>query len=464
MRTCMLLPIKDDVDGAVAFDVFKGLEDYFKNSEWCYYRSNSEILNILSSYKSNLHTYLENEEVLRTLAGKIRAGSLVKVKLESTPNGMQINLEIIGDNGKDIYFKETGIVDQRDSDLFIRTVINWLEVYERSIPYDGRVIGVLGNQFTIDIGKSYFVRVGDALNVIRPLSKKSHPLLQEVVEWETELLGNGKIINVSESQASAMMEDYRTRKKIGVGDWILFKRDEQPAVEKIQYPEVDEQEFGKLGTLSAGIKLASGSDTNVTSGTNRKISGLIYGIYGKALGYVTRHWWGSLELERNFGSYSQSEGTVTLNSNSVSQGVWKVKGGYKYLPLGFFYGPQVDFYLGYASYSYSLDKQVSEGYGDHKFSGILFGFQGEAPIYKQIRVFLKLDAILNPGYDEDSSIYGEKDSSSSYQVEAGARYTYSSKITLDGSLELTSNKATFGNGDEVHFRETGLRLGATFGF
>jgi hypothetical protein len=46
-RKCLLLPIQDSVGGAVAFKVFEEIERYLKESEWCYYRSNSEILSTI---------------------------------------------------------------------------------------------------------------------------------------------------------------------------------------------------------------------------------------------------------------------------------------------------------------------------------------------------------------------------------------------------------------------------------
>ena len=73
-------------------------------------------------------------------------------------------------------------------DLIANTIQNWLTVFEKTIPYDGRVIGVLGDQFTIDIGKASKVFVGNEVRVIRPVDKKKHPLLNEVVEWQSEEL------------------------------------------------------------------------------------------------------------------------------------------------------------------------------------------------------------------------------------------------------------------------------------
>ena len=63
MRRCMVLPVKDNVGGALGFKVFEEVEQYLRDSEWCYYTSNSEILNILANYKRNLDQVLENPKV-----------------------------------------------------------------------------------------------------------------------------------------------------------------------------------------------------------------------------------------------------------------------------------------------------------------------------------------------------------------------------------------------------------------
>ena len=81
MRRCMLLPIRDSVDGAMAFKIYEEVEYYLKESSWCYYRSNSAILDLLSNYKKSMDAYLENKEVLKILAEKTETGTLIKVKV-----------------------------------------------------------------------------------------------------------------------------------------------------------------------------------------------------------------------------------------------------------------------------------------------------------------------------------------------------------------------------------------------
>ncbi len=467
MRRCMLLPISDKVEGAVAFKVFEKVETYLKNSDWCYYKTNSGILNILQNYQPNLERHLTNPEVLRTVANKTKAGSLFHINISSLTQGTDLAMKVYGDNGEDVYFKEKVRLKRYDVDLIARTIINWINVYEKTIPYDGRIVGVLGNQFTVDIGRASKVFIGNDLVVMRPLDKKRHPLLNEVVEWQTENIGKGNIVNVSEFQSSASMKEYQTRLKLEPGDWVIIeKKLKQDVKNKVDYPDLEGYEFGQLGVAGIGAKFASGSDTVNISNTTNRVSGVLYGINGSIEIWATRNMWGSLEVERNIGSYKLKEGSANTSEPGVTQSIFKAKIGYKYLPMGFFYGPQVDIYGGYGKYTYDMDTSTGDGFGKHSFSGILIGAKGNLPFHRLFRGFLKLDLLVSPGYEEDDvEIFGDSANSvTSFQVEFGSSYVYSPQINIDGSFEITSNKAKFNDAGQVAFKEAALKLVGKFSF
>lgn len=462
----MILPISDKVEGAVSFQVFQRVEEYLKNGEWCYYKTNSGILNILQSYQPNLDRHLTNPEVLKTVSQKTQAGTLIYVQMNNVAGGVDLAITIFGDNGKDVYFKEKVRINEYDINLISQTIINWLNVYEKTIPYDGRIIGVLGNTFTIDIGRASKVFVGNNLTVRRPVNKKKHPLLKEVVEWESEELGRGQITNVSEFQSSGAMKEYSTRKKLQPGDWVIMEQKlAQDVKNKVQYPELKGYEFGQLGTVTIGGKLGSGSDTTNISSTNRKIGGLLYGIWLNIEAWATRNIWVGGNLQRNLGSYSSETGNTSIDDVSYSQSETKFKIGYKFLPLGFFYGPQIDTYIGYGSYSFDLDTSAADGFGQHSISGILMGVRGSIPLHRLFRGFLKMDFLISPSYEEEVAVYGENlNSATSYQIEFGSNYVYSPQMTVDGSVEITSNKAKFTGGNEFTFNDVSIKGGVSFNF
>ena len=280
LRRCMLLPITDSVGGGISFKVFEEVEKYIKTSDWCYYKSNSEILNILGNYKKNLNTYLKNKNVVKVVAEKVQAGSVIRIDLKTELKTTRVDLEVIGKNGSDLYFKETTALNSNDPYVIARTISNWLDVYEKSIPYDAVITGVLGHQFTIDSGRNIGMSVGDELIIVRPKRKKKHPLLKEIVDWETEKIGGGKTINVNVSQSQGKIEQYDSKKKIQLGDWVLVRK-----IKKINADQDykigkddDKYKFGKLGEIGFYPLIGSGSESLTTNNSNlEKIGGLMYG-------------------------------------------------------------------------------------------------------------------------------------------------------------------------------------------
>jgi hypothetical protein len=467
MRHCMLLPIADNVQGALGFKVYEEIEHYLKEGTWCYYRTNSEILNILANYKTNLSEHLKNKDVLQVVADKTKTGSLIRIALSGVAQGMKVSLEIISDVGDEIYFKEEADLPTMDIIVISQTIKNWLAIFEKTIPYDGRVIGVLGSQFTVDMGKDYSGVHGAELMIMRPLTKKHHPLLKEVVEWEKEKIGEGKIFHVSENQSQGNVLRYEGTKKIQRDDWILINRKIQNADEVVSVfkSNDDELSFGKMGQLKIGLILDDASIKTIASDASQKEMGgwIVGGEFGLEV-WATRNYWGELELEKKFGTLKKQQGTLSFNSNSTSNSTFKAKVGYKYLPIGFFYGPQLDGYLGYAKYDYDLDHQATDGFIQASFSGLMLGVRGDVPIYTQTRFFLALDFTIGTEYEENQLTYGDEESATSFNLEIGANYNYSPVMTLYTSYDLKNSKATFLSNREYSFNDSSINFGSKFTF
>ncbi|MBT3234767.1 MAG: hypothetical protein HN353_02340 [Bdellovibrionales bacterium] len=468
LRHCMLLPISDTMNGAISFEVFKHVERFLRESDWCYYRSNSDILNILARYRKNLSGHLQNEDVLKVVAEKIRAGSLIRVELSSLVKGVTVKVSILGENGSDVYFKEETHLTTDKIDVIAQTIENWLDVYEKHIPYEGRVTGVLGTQITIDIGKDSGVRVGDIIKISRFKKKRQHPLLKSVVDWESEPLAVAKVNYANNQQAQAKITEFRSRKRIQLEDWINFKK--QPQISVVGKDEKNlvsdnSYKFGKLGTVELMLSLGVGSESSYTSSAGtKKIGGLLFGIDTAFEVWVTRNWWGGLDLDLGLASYKQQEGAISGSGAGVSMVRYKFLAGYRYLPLGFFYGPRVDGFIGYGNNSYNQDYNSSDGFTESSFGGLLLGVRGSVPIKKTIRVHLRLDYRPAAGYSEGITLYGEGNSVTSYDFEVGGGYQYAPSIKLKAALEFITNKASFSSGSTMTFSETKLKVGASSTF
>ena len=467
MRNCMLLPIVDGLDNKLGFKVFEDIENYIKEGSWCTYKSNSELINILGQYSKNLEGHLGNKDVLKVIADKTKAGTMIRVTLQLELGATNVKVEIIGENGEDLYFKEQTQLKSNDTALISQIIKNWLDIYEKTIPYDGRIKGVLGDQFTIDIGKKSHIYNGSEVTIERLVSKRQHPLLKEITDFQSEKIASAKVFDVSDTQAQAKVVDYEGKKKLRIEDWVKVKTSqEKKAIETLSYPEKDKEDFGKLGTIGFFLNVGNGSVIQ-TGGTEKSINGMLYGLDIDTEFWATRNYWFGFEFGKKLGKYSKDQGTFAMDpfSNSTNNSSTKVKLGYKYLPMGFFYGPQVDAFVGYANYNYGLSTNTSDGYTEFNFSGLLIGAKGSLPIFESTRIYLIFDFLLTSSYKEKVAVFGADDSSSGYHLEFGAQYTYAPNIALSGGLSVLSNKANFlGATKEEQFKDVSAKVGTIFTF
>jgi hypothetical protein len=146
--------------------------------------------------------------------------------------------------------------------------------------------------------------------------------------------------------------------------------------------------------------------------------------------------------------------------------MFKLTGGYKYLPLGFFYGPQIDIYGGYANYVFDLDYSAVDGFGKGNISGILVGVSANVPINREYRFMVQADFLPFPSFKDSDSIYGNASSVSALDLEVGLKYQYTPRMTLDGSIETLAAKAKFdGTFKEISYHDNiKLKFGASFNY
>lgn len=464
MRRCVLLPITDSVGGAIASKVFSQLENDLKDGNWCQYQSNSSLLGIFSRYRENLPQHLKQPEVIKVVADKLKAGSIIRVNLVSEINGLEIQLDVIGATGEDLLYSEKNLVEKNDVDIAAQTIRNWLEVYGKLIPYDGKITGILGEQITLDVGKGYPVKTGQDFTVKRYTGMKKHPLLKKVVEWEATPLATGKIFTISDNQAMGMIKVYKNDAKLRPGDWVRLEamKDDAPITDDDLEQKRDS--FGKLGLGS--VYLTTGKSTlGPSANGSKRLDGLMFGMQAKAEAWVTRNYFGLLEFGRSLGTLKKSSGSLTSTSSDYQRGTFKLGGGWKYLPLGFFYGPQVDLYGGYGSHVYKADYSAPDGLGEFGINGIFLGAGTNFPVGRDYRGVVRAEFLPFPSFEDSDSVYGGSKTVSWLQLELGVRYQWNPSLSLDGLVEMTSAKATFsGTVKSVSAQDTALKLGASFNF
>lgn len=465
MRRCVMLPISDGVGGALGTKVFAELEVYLRDNTWCQYQSNSELLGVFSRYRENLPQHLKSPEVIRTVAERLKSGSIIRINLVKEIGTLEVQLDVLGSNGEDLLFSERSILNKDDLEVAVQTVRNWLEIYGKIIPYDGKITGILGDQITLDIGKGYSIKMGQDFTAKRLKGVKKHPLLKKVVEWDARSLASGKIFSISDNQALGVVKVYKSDTKLQPGDWVrLEPLKDDKTLDELRYPQDPKDSFGKLGIASLYLTAGQSSHSTSFDGTKR-LGGLMLGFQGRVEAWVTRNWFGHMELGRSLGTLKKSSGNLESSRSDYQRGTFKFGGGYKYLPLGFFYGPQVDFYAGYASHLYKADFNEDDGRGEFGINGFNMGVSTNFPVGREYRGVLRAEFLPFASFSDDDSVYGSAKTTSWLQLEMGVKYQYSPSLTLDGLFEMTSAKATFG-GDikSVSAQDTGVKLGASLNF
>ena len=467
MRDCLILPVTDSAGNSLGLKIYEEVEYYLKEKAWCNYESNAELFEIFSKYRQSLKFHLEDPNVLRTVADKMKVGTMIRIDIKYDVNQAAVTMDIIGENGQDIYFSETTILAEVNAPTVVNTIKNWLEIYESSIPYHGKVIGVLGDQITFSIPKHIKLKIGQEIRLRRFVKKTRHPLLKKVVEWDADLIARGRISNINNGQALGIIKVYERGDKINVGDWVKIEKfiarsDQLPNEDKVN--SLDSQ-FGKLGFFTLYFDLSS-SSVGTNTDSNVKVGGFIYGISAQVEAWITREYFVLGEFSRRLGTLKEESGSPNLSSVDYTNGVLRVGGGYKHLPLGFFFGPQIDLYGGYAVYSYNVEESETDGFGSNSISGFFLGVGGNMPLQRGIRLFGSAEYIPFPSFEDDDGIYGSNKSASSLVFRAGVKYQFSPLITIDGAFEVQNNSAKFSNGNtsQVSYKDSIFRLGGSFIF
>lgn len=466
MRKCVLLPVTDTAGNSLGYSVYEGLERYLKNVSWCDYVSSSELIEVFSKYRDGLETHLKDEKVIATVAQRLRAGSIIRIDLDYEVNQVEVHMDVLGENGKDVYFSEKAVMGSTDPDQVVQTAKNWLELYETSIPYEGKVLGILGDQVTFSYPKKYDISVGQDFRVKRLEKKSKHPLLKKVVEWDTAIVARGQVFNINNNQALGNVKVYERDTKLRPGDWVTLEEyTPKKALSDVSPTEEKANQFGKLGFATLYFNVAS-SAAGTNAEDNNKATGFTYGFSAEVEAWVTREYFVMGEFGRRLGTLEEESGSLALDSVNITSGVYKIGGGYKYLPLGFFYGPQINLMAGYANYTYDVEESEEDGFGKNSISGFFLGVGGNMPLQRGMRIFGQAEFIPFSTFTDDDGIFGSEKSSSSLVFKGGLKYQYSPLLSLDAALEIQNNSAKFDSGDvsQVSYRDSIVKLGGSFIF
>lgn len=116
-------------------------------------------------------------------------------------------------------------------------------------------------------------------------------------------------------------------------------------------------------------------------------------------------------------------------------------------------------------HTFDLDVSETDGFGKNSISGIVLGTAVNIPLNREYRFVAQAEFIPLPTFNEEDSIYGSAQMATSMELEIGLKYQYTTRMTIDGTIETLSNKARFsGSYKEVSYKDNRLKVGLSFNF
>jgi hypothetical protein len=450
-RHCLLLPIIETGGQAMSYGLFLEVEKFLKNSAWCRYKTNSDILSILNRYQENLEEHLNNPGVLSLIANKTGAGSIIKITLRNSGEGTKILMRVIGENGSDVLFKEEKLITSDKEKAISLTALEWLNEYKKTIPYDGRVIRANGDEIVINVGERYGMAKGQYLKIYRPIGKKKHPLLEEVINWEKREYGKAEIIRITPEESVAEMKEYLSSEAPMVDDWAIKEGAPKESPKAIK---AKKEQRARYGYVSLAFDIGMGSQTTDMYNFQNKFDGVMFGGRLKGEVWFTENWWLGLDLAGRVGELESNNDY--LPTDNETRGYFKIKGGYRFLPNGFFSGPQIDLFAGWGAYFYQPEFVEFYGPIDANFWGVILGIKGDIPIGKFFRTSLYLDFLISTAKDKRG--FG-------YFVEYMVNYLFKSYLSFDASISAWGNNwRDVAPDTDVRYKDWSVLLGATYYF
>ncbi len=472
VHRCVLLPIlHENKNEKVEKRVYKKIEEYLSDKSWCAYRKSNSVNSILKKYHNNMESHLANQEVLKSIADREQSGSLIKAKMAKSQKGTFVEVEIIGENGQDLLFKNRSYAEDlsfKKVSSAVEQITKLLDSYGKVLPYDGRIKWINNNEFSIDVNKKVIVNDEEELIIRRPIRKRINPLIPQAIEWEVERIGKARVVDQDDQQIFAKVEWFDIQDKIKVGDWVSIVKKSQLEKKRFKRAEIKSlYEYKKRASFKLMGVFGYGQTTNLFSTSRKQLGGITFGATTDFKWWMKNHHLGvGANIAYRAGLYSKKFGTLSENTVISQEQLfgYKMFINYRHFASQFFYGPHIIYSFGYVSYNYKMDYVAADGFTSCHFYGPAISVQGSFPISMNLRTFLRFEIVPFIGQFSESDVaYGNNpDSVNSSQMEFGVEKVMGVESAMYASGQWTSNKAKFDSPDqEIHFEDFAIKMGFT---
>ena len=412
---------------------------------------------------------------------KAHADTIVRTVLDKKTNGIDINISLILAGTGELFTTEHDSVGPQASGRETGTKVKQLlKAALKRIPFYGSITGRDGNELTFDIGGAHGLRKHDVVQISRIDNIKRHPLLKSIVDVQLIPVGSAVVDSVEETIAFGHVKNEITGETIQklhkvtaiearMADTIAApapdplsgaaeQRDSRQATSDAP-PRGETDDRPHIGYVALGVQLSSFSSTSSqNTGTPISGGGFNPGARLSTEVWLTKRWFADMTLGASTVSYSQSVSGATTPTTafSTSTRVFGIDAGYKYLPDGNLYGPQVSAKLGYASYTWSTPVSPADLLSSKSYVGINLGVGGVLPLATyDWGLMMNVNVMLFPGLTEDTfKVVGPSGSASGTTFFLGGYHYFNPKVAVRSGVNVEIFSANDSSGGSSTSQKT----------
>lgn len=402
VKRIFVFPSIDDMNGAIASNLDKKLDQLFSNNTRFDTVRDQQVLRALTASEPASYAKAAQNKVVHREAAKV-TGSDSTVLLSSKNIGREteMSLEVRDAEGEPLFIEVSSIPSLSSMDARGKVVEKLFLAFLSKIPFDGSVTGRSASTITLDLG-SGGILMGEEVDLVRLVSVQRHPLLKTVVGSDYVRVGKARVNHVDRALSFAeIMDEYsgqsiqpgtkvlRTRSVISVPEASQGQRENlrnrNGGFEKSPFDGRLEGEFdrpkARYGYLGANLLYGSTSYSQSTA-VSSEYSGSGLGALVDGELWVTKHWIASAEY--SFVGTNMSGGGATLGDAKWTQ--IRFSGGFRFFANDMGEGAHFTGKLGYSSTDFNIPASSTSSVSGKKFTGPMVGLDGEMMFHRNHKI------------------------------------------------------------------------------
>lgn len=469
LETIGYLKSFDNMDGLFSEYVDSAYKEFFSHQTRFILNDLSKADAILSRSKLPYSKVLHDREILAQLSRTTRTESIIRTEVRKQGREYYFIQEWLHGPHMELMATETfGMQEPSDGKPFAPSALSelitsHLEALIKKVPFFALVTGRDNNSVTINLGVGSKIKKGDVLSVSTLDEVKTHPLLNQVLDWKLSPTGKVTVEQIEDGMAFCRILEEEPNREISRFQKITLiqntpSKETSPVIhEKINETPRDPGEMPTLGWVSGGLTLGSFSRqfSSLAGAISNTGSGIALGAQAEGEIWLTQTWFANAQFGYDFWNYSQTAtSTGTPSAASASGGVGgsfstlKLDLGYAYLINGDFYGPKGWVKFGIKNLDYGLPISSTENTGPVSFTSFFVGIGGSMPIRGPWGVITNLNfrllSLVGQSWVSDT-ISGNSD----IEFYLGGYYQLNPRMSIKAGFEVIATGLDFTAGSTL---------------